>query len=335
MGRDHAGTPQPPAGDGSGADPERLPNLVIAGVSKAGTTSLFHYLAQHPEICTADDKELRYFTPLRYGDQPGPLDAYARRFPVRRAERYAMEATPGYFYGGRVLAEHVRRTLPDPRVIVSLRDPVERCWSWFRFVQSRARLPKTMTFAAYLDRCEELHAAGVDGSHEHQVFWGLGGGCYDTWVDEWADVFGDDLSVVFFDDVAGDPRSTVAGLCDWLGLDSEVAHGFEYHVENKTEQYRNARLQRAALLVNRRTTSFFLRHRALKRSLRRAYYAVNRQQDAHRMSARERQRLTAFYRPHNERLARSLRRLGHETQPAWLAGATSSAGDQVGGPRQP
>ena len=45
----------------------RLPNLVIAGVPKAGTTSLFNYLAQHPDICPSDVKETRYFEPLRYG----------------------------------------------------------------------------------------------------------------------------------------------------------------------------------------------------------------------------------------------------------------------------
>ena len=73
---------------------------------------------------------------------------------------------------------------PGVRVLVSLRSPVERCWSWYRFNRARLRLPEDLSFDAYLDRCEELHRAGVDGNLQHQPFWGLGGGCYDTWFDD-------------------------------------------------------------------------------------------------------------------------------------------------------
>ncbi len=45
----------------------RVPNLVIVGVVKSGTTSLFNYLSQHPDICPSDVKETRYFDPLRFG----------------------------------------------------------------------------------------------------------------------------------------------------------------------------------------------------------------------------------------------------------------------------
>ncbi len=65
----------------AGADAERLPNLIIAGVGKAGTTSLFWYLSQHPGICASDVKEIQYFTPLSEGDGVlPPLSEYARHF---------------------------------------------------------------------------------------------------------------------------------------------------------------------------------------------------------------------------------------------------------------
>src|SRR4051794_41003093 len=60
--------------------PEQLPNLIIAGVSKGGTTSLFRYLAQHPDICPSPIKELRYFEPLRYGEPLTPIESCARHF---------------------------------------------------------------------------------------------------------------------------------------------------------------------------------------------------------------------------------------------------------------
>src|SRR3954454_23499000 len=185
--------------------PGRLPNLIIVGVSKGGTTSLFHYLRQHPDICGSDIKELYYFAPLRHGGELGPIEDYAVHFRHCTGYRYAVEATPGYFYGGRPPARGVRDTCPDVHVVVSLRSPADRCWSWFRFQKSRLRIPKDMSFEAYLDRCEELHRAGVDGEIEHRGFWGLGGGCYDTWLDSWVEEFGERYRVVFFEDLVRAP----------------------------------------------------------------------------------------------------------------------------------
>src|SRR5205809_803028 len=88
----------------------RLANLVVIGVSKAGTTSLFESLGTHPDIGLSDHKELRYFTPLRYGQPLAPLASYSEHFRDCVEERYAVEATPGYFYGGRPLARTLRET---------------------------------------------------------------------------------------------------------------------------------------------------------------------------------------------------------------------------------
>jgi hypothetical protein len=296
----------------------QLPNLVIIGVAKAGTTSLFRYLGQHPDVCPADSKELRYFSALRYGEQLGSLKSYAQHFGHCTGERYRMEATPGYYAGGRLVAHAVDTLLPEPRVIVSFRDPVQRCWSWFRFVRSTARIPKEMSFANYIRRCEELHREGIDGRRANQPFWGLGGGCYDTWLEAWLEVFGKRLRVEFFERLARDPRAVVEDLCDWLDIDATECARFRYGVENKTVQYKNQRLQRAALSVNRRSESFFAQHPDLKRVLRGAYYSVNGETSETRMTQPDRERLTEFYAPHNQRLAAMLAAAGMAEGPDWL-----------------
>src|SRR3954454_22208791 len=86
----------------------RLANLVVIGVNKAGTTSLFDYLGRHPDIGLSGRKELRYFTPLRYGEPLEPVASYAEHFRHCLEERFAVEATPGYFYGGRTRARAMR-----------------------------------------------------------------------------------------------------------------------------------------------------------------------------------------------------------------------------------
>lgn len=289
---------------------------MIAGVSKAGTTSLFHYLGQHPDIGTADLKELRYFTPLRYGLPLEPLDGYTAHFAGCVDRRYALEATPGYFYGGAALAQGLTETCPDVRVVVSLRSPVDRCWSWFGFVKSRLRIPREMGFDEYVDRCRRLHELGVDDTVENQPYWGLGGGCYARWWDAWHDALGDRLKVVLFEDLVADPEAVVESLCRWLGLDTAPVAGFEFAVDNRTEQYRHENLQKVAVGVNRRAEAFFHQHQGVKRVLRRAYYAANRA-PSERMSPTARARLQEFYRPHNLRLAGQLAGVGVTLPEPW------------------
>jgi hypothetical protein len=290
--------------DGSG----RLPNLIVVGVSRAGTTSLFNYLSQHPDVGTSEVKELRYFTAVRHGHPLDPIESYAAHFKGC-TQRYAMEATPGYFYGGRALASEIRDTCPSVRALVSLRNPVDRCWSWFRFVKSRDRLPQDMEFSAYLDRCEELRREGTDGTVEHQPYWGLSGGCYADWLDGWVGELGDRFRVSFFEDMQAEPAAAVQKHCDWLGIGGDVVDDFELSGTNKSQLYKNRLLQRGAVLLNRHGERFFRRHPTVKRALRSGYYAINRASTAPQMSPVERARLTEFYRPHNARLLDTLARL--------------------------
>ena len=219
------------------------------------------------------------------------------------------------------MADEVERLLPGARVVVSFRDPVDRCWSWYRFVRSTARIPKEMGFADYVDRCEQLHREGVDGQRINQPFWGLGGGCYDTWFDAWSAVFGERLRVEFFEVIVRDPQAVVVQLCEWLGIDTAVCAELRYGVENKTVQYRNKRIQQAALALNRRGERFFASHPDLKRVLRGAYYKVNSEDAPARMDPDVRERLEVFYAPHNKRLAGRLADDAVMTELPGLAGA--------------
>lgn len=308
-------------GPGGMRDGNRPPNLIIAGVQKAGTSSLFWYLAQHPQICVSDRKELRYFTPLRdAADAPlGPISEYAAHFANCADERYRMEATPGYVYGGRPLAAAINDTLDGVRVVLSLRDPVSRFWSAFNFVRSRMRVDKSMSFDDYLDTCEQLRAKGIDSRPEHNAYWALSGGFYADYVNDWLEVLGDRLKIVFFDDLVGDPARVTTELCSWLEIDDAVARGFNYEPENRSVFYRGSTPQRVALWINRRGELLFNRHRGVKRALKRAYYAVNAPSSRRpSLTPDARARLARIYAPSNARLAEHLRRYGYVSLPTWL-----------------
>jgi hypothetical protein len=217
------------------------------------------------------------------------------------------------------LATVLSETLPDARIIVCLREPIERCWSWYRFVQDRTRIPKDLAFSAYLDICHELHRSGQDGLRKNQPFTGLCGSAYDERLEEWLDVFGDRLRIEYFDALATDARGTVEGILRWLGVDDEVARGFRYDVENRTVPYRSRRLQRGAVVLNRWSERFVHGHGGLKRLLRSGYYAVNGNRPPAVLEPAERERLASFYAPHNRRTAEVLRSAGYDRLPRWLA----------------
>ncbi len=296
----------------------RLPDLVIAGVTKAGTTSLFRYLAQHPQVCPSDEKELRHFLPLRYGEPIGTLEEYAAHFRHWAGEPVAMEASPGYFFGGAAVADAMAAALPEAKVVVVLRDPTPRVWSFFNFMKSRATVDAEAPFGPWLDQAEALVAAGVDQDRENHAWSGLGTGIYHRWLPAWTAAFGDRLRIVWFDDLAADPQAVVESLCAWVGVDVAPAAGFSYEIENKTRSFRSGGLQKAALAANRWTKYFWERNQGLKKLVRKAYFVVNKADDGKVLPAQAKARLDAFYAPHNATLLAQLPDEARASAPAWL-----------------
>ncbi len=305
------------------AGPGRLPNLIVAGVGKAGTTSLFWYLSQHREVCASKAKEIRYFTSLTEGDGSlPPVEEYANHFRHCGGGRYRLEASPQYFHGGRPIIDAMRELLGSPRVIVMFRDPVDRLWSTYRFMRSRmSKLPAGMTFERYVAACREVRDRREPLSSDNRLYWTIQGGFYAEYLGEWVEAFGDGLRVVFFEHLVVQPEMVVRDLCRWLGIDDGAAAGFTYSVENRTVQYRSKLLQRVALAAN--SERLLGGRRRLKDPLRRLYYALNRSPQDGRMSAEARRELEELFAPGNAALAEELRRLGYRDLPEWLRGAVS------------
>ncbi|HEX7887148.1 MAG TPA: sulfotransferase domain-containing protein [Phenylobacterium sp.] len=112
-----------------------LVNFVIAGVQKGGTTALFDYLRDYPDIALPDVKELHFFDDDRRDwIQPDYADYHAR-FPAPVA-RPCGEATPIYAYWPNSL-ERIAAYNPAMKLVVVLRDPVQRAWSHWRMEYAR------------------------------------------------------------------------------------------------------------------------------------------------------------------------------------------------------
>jgi hypothetical protein len=160
----------------------RMPNFFIVGAPKAGTTSLYHYLDQHPEIYMSAIKEPNYFadeirvenlaeelreaadkdleeqreflrgpmTEKRSGGMISEWDDYLRLFQNARAEKALGEASVCYLWS-RTAAANIRAKIPGAKIIMVLRDPSEIAFSLY--VQSVAGGHIRGTFRETLEAC--------------------------------------------------------------------------------------------------------------------------------------------------------------------------------------
>jgi hypothetical protein len=137
---------------------ERPPNFLIIGVWKCGTSSLYHYLSQHPKILPTLVKELRYFTGVTHWQQPKTSTDYLDYFPPIEDPSYQTgEATPRYIIQP-YLAQHLRHWFPDLKIIILLRNPVKRAISHF-YMQQSIHDP---IFAQTLDGVMHIDLAKID-----------------------------------------------------------------------------------------------------------------------------------------------------------------------------
>ena len=145
--------PQPLPPTRQVGDKTPLVDFVIVGAQKCGTTALGQFLARHPEIGMSSQKEVHLFDQPDYapGTTAAEIDAHYRRYFAHVGNaRIRGEATPIYMYLPGVAAE-LRRYNPDLKLIVLLRDPVERALSAYYMQTARARETKPLWLALLLE----------------------------------------------------------------------------------------------------------------------------------------------------------------------------------------
>jgi hypothetical protein len=138
------------------SDPQRgaLPNLIVIGAMKCGTTSLHHYLDLHPQIQMSRPKELKFF--IDEVNWPRGIDWYRRHFDPAAAVRG--ESSPQYAIHPRWqgVAERMHAVVPDAKLILLVRDPLERMLSHYMharaFGDERREVSEALRDPIYLDR---------------------------------------------------------------------------------------------------------------------------------------------------------------------------------------
>lgn len=220
----------------------RLPNFILAGAPTSGTTSLHHYLGQHPQVYMSPIKEPTTFAAadmLAHPDFRRTIDRkkealqaylagprvesprfwvtewkdYVRLFDNVRDETAIGDGSVSYFWlPGAARAIHEK--IPDVKLIFFLRDPVDRLFSWYLMTL------QTEPQVKFRDRLQrELRETG---GNSPSLLRQLDGGMYATHLQRFMDLFPcEQIRIYLYDDYRADARAVLRDIFGFLGVDPD------------------------------------------------------------------------------------------------------------------
>lgn len=190
---------------------ERLPDFLIIGAMRSGTSSLARYLRAHPSICLATKKEVHFFD--RNFDRG--TEWYARHFPCDHAGHRTGEATQTYLFDEAAL-DRMATVVPDSRLIVLLRHPIDRAYSHYWLNRARGR--EDLDFETAIEA--EPQRVGNGGLNE--LFWYsyLGRSRYAGQLRALTQRYPrDQVLVHLFEDLRDSPARIYESICRFIGVD--------------------------------------------------------------------------------------------------------------------
>jgi len=230
-----------------------LPNFFIVGAGKAGTTSLYSYLRQHPDIYMSPVKEPCYFAteiraevmarsvqqhvalqsrelPKVLGDSvpvkphgwiAAQWEDYERLFQGVRGEKAIGEASAAYLWS-KTAAANIRACVPDAKIIMILRDPAERAYSQYLHQVSVGLTGST--FRTHLEACP-----GGTGCKLSPTYPFLEIGLYSTQVERFLTCFPrEHIRIYWYEESWRQPAQMLADAFNFLAVDADFAPDFSH-----------------------------------------------------------------------------------------------------------
>ncbi len=217
-----------------------LPDVLIIGAQRCGTSSLYKYLGRHPNVAPSLRKEIEYFSIDYHRGEVW----YRAHFPLRWRRRLAelrgrpwltFEATPDYLFDPRA-PQRVRELLPHVKLIVVLRDPVARAVSQYHHNVrlGQEKLPLAEALAAEEERLAGAHQEIIDHPDSRALelrrYSYVARGRYAEQLERWRRLFPpEQIMVVRSADLFDATGDTFGRILDFLGLPRWAPPGFRNH----------------------------------------------------------------------------------------------------------
>ena len=221
-----------------------LPNTIIAGAPKSGSSSLYWWLSSHPEVCASKTKETHFFDDSinsRFNSSANVMNHDLERYlpyfdHCALNAKVIMDATPIYIYQKNAL-KHLSGFEQKPKIVFILREPSVRAHSQFRF--NKYRLGNIPLDKTYVDYLKETSSTESDP---------LQRGEYITYIDQWIEAFGEDgIYVLQLEKVFKNRVEELKNLAEFLGIEPSFYDEFDFVKRNETRKMRSTKLHRLGL----------------------------------------------------------------------------------------
>jgi hypothetical protein len=217
-----------------------LPNLLIVGAQKAGTSALWSYLHGHPRVYLAPQKELRFFN--RHYSRG--VDWYRDQFRGWSGQDVVGEATPNYLYFPEV-PERIAATLSPVKLIFLFRDPTRRAYSnyWHNVWLGREYL----SFEEAVEReAERLQLSDRYGTpYWRWTYSYVDKGRYARQLQPYLERFDrSQMLFLLFEELVRRPEATMEGVYSFLGIDGQTLPALSEEAKNTTWIHRSLALQK-------------------------------------------------------------------------------------------
>lgn len=218
-----------------------LPNVIIAGAPKCGTSSLYFWLSAHPEVKASMVKETFFFADdvNRFNKNANiiehSLEAYSSYFNSKKSDqkKVRLEATAPYIYFENAL-KHIPKLPSKPKVIFVLREPSARLYSQYRFERFRTKRIQ-MTWEEY-SKNDKLILHGD----------------YEYYLKKWVKSLGKDrIHVCTFESLVSDPKECIRDMTSFLGINSIFYENYNFIQHNETVAIKNKFIHRLGLTLQR------------------------------------------------------------------------------------
>jgi len=291
-----------------------LPNFIIGGAAKAGTTSIFSYLSDHPQVCGSSVKETSFFFKSYTGDFLADRVHYSKYFSHCRSDAKVMiEASTGYLLYSKEVAARIQAMLPNVKLLFILRDPVDRLYSYYNFHvgQLTKDFDTDISFEEYVDRCmlyssrrQEPAKLMMDERHLKALEIGR----YAEYLKEYYRIFPrEQIKVMLYEDLKKDIKMFMINLCNFLNIGPGFYDKYMFYRVNVTSTSRIKTLHYVALGVNRKLERYLRQRPKIKRNIVTAYKYLNLRREGYLpISQAARVRLLHYYRKSNTELTELL-----------------------------
>lgn len=189
------------------------PSFIIIGVQKGGSSSLYHYLTEHPDLKCPRRKELRYFD-LNFKKS---YNWYQSRFPISQDGKYTFEASPDYFFHPDVPAR-IKKYNSKIKLIAVLRDPISRAYSHYQMeVRKERESHQNFEDAVKFEMANSHRFEKGDDDFKYHTY--LSRGRYYAQLTNWMKYFDkDQILVLNSHEMFKDPKAQLNRVCDFLKL---------------------------------------------------------------------------------------------------------------------